>query len=129
MRRMTSKMSSTGNEIDSALAMFALTALLMATSVAVVPPTWALYLKGGVVQRAMRLLEMFMVAKENVSYAFFVTSLTFAVMQLMNQISYNKDTDHLVFAGDMIFKGPDSAGVIDYARWYFSAARSAMGPR
>jgi hypothetical protein len=40
-KTITSRMSSTGNEIDSALAMLALTALLMVTSVAVGPPTWA----------------------------------------------------------------------------------------
>ena len=40
-KMITRRMSSTGNEIVSARAMFALTSLLMATSVAVVPPTWA----------------------------------------------------------------------------------------
>ena len=40
-KMITRRISSTGNEIDSALAMFALTSLLMATSVAVAPPTLA----------------------------------------------------------------------------------------
>jgi hypothetical protein len=33
----------------------------------------------------------------------------------MDKISFDQQSDHLVFAGDMIFKGPDSGGVIDYA--------------
>ena len=37
-KMITSRISRTGNEIDSARAMFALTSLLMATSVGVAPP-------------------------------------------------------------------------------------------
>ena len=31
-------------------------------------------------------------------------------------MSFNKDTDHLIFVGDIVAKGPDSLGVIDLAR-------------
>jgi len=38
------------------------------------------------------------------------------VLQLLHKISFDKNVDHLVLAGDMISKGPDSLGVIDLAR-------------
>jgi Calcineurin-like phosphoesterase len=36
-----------------------------------------------------------------------------AVVQLLEKVSFNQDSDYLVLAGDMIFKGPDSNGVIE----------------
>ena len=39
--------------------------------------------------------------------------------ELLEQISFSTtDGDHLIFAGDMINKGPDSSGVLDLAREY-----------
>lgn len=35
--------------------------------------------------------------------------------KLLNKIDYNNATDHLVLAGDMIHKGPDSVGVLEIA--------------
>jgi hypothetical protein len=40
----------------------------------------------------------------------------FPVLHLLEKLEFDKETDHLVLAGDMIFKGPDSAAVIAYAR-------------
>jgi hypothetical protein len=37
-------------------------------------------------------------------------------MELLDKVNFNKDSDHVVFTGDIIYKGPDSAGVIDFAR-------------
>ncbi|KAE8352791.1 Metallo-dependent phosphatase-like protein [Aspergillus coremiiformis] len=38
--------------------------------------------------------------------------------RLLEEVSFNPDTDHLIFTGDMINKGPDSLGVVDLARKY-----------
>lgn len=38
------------------------------------------------------------------------------VLALLKKVDYNDKTDHLVFTGDIVFKGPDSAGVIDLGR-------------
>ncbi|EIT81217.1 Ser/Thr protein phosphatase family [Aspergillus flavus] len=38
--------------------------------------------------------------------------------RLLEETSFNPDTDHLIFTGDMINKGPDSLGVVDLAREY-----------
>lgn len=40
----------------------------------------------------------------------------FAVLDLLEKVSFNEDSDHLVLAGDFIYKGPDSKGVIDIAK-------------
>lgn len=41
----------------------------------------------------------------------------FLVVELLDKISFSRiDGDHLIFAGDLINKGPDSAGVVDVAR-------------
>ncbi|KAB5528980.1 Metallo-dependent phosphatase-like protein, partial [Coniochaeta sp. 2T2.1] len=34
---------------------------------------------------------------------------------LLEKLSFNQETDHLIFAGDMVSKGPDSAGVVQLA--------------
>jgi hypothetical protein len=34
---------------------------------------------------------------------------------LLDKVEFDKETDHLVLVGDMITKGPDSAGVLDLA--------------
>lgn len=34
---------------------------------------------------------------------------------LLTESKYNNHTDHIVFAGDLVSKGPDSAGVVDFA--------------
>ena len=36
--------------------------------------------------------------------------------ELLKKLEYNKCTDHLVFTGDVITKGPDSLRVVDFAR-------------
>lgn len=36
--------------------------------------------------------------------------------ELIKKIAFNSKHDHIIFAGDMIFKGPDSPGTIDYIR-------------
>ena len=38
--------------------------------------------------------------------------------RLLEETSFNSDTDHLIFTGDLITKGPDSLGVVDLARNY-----------
>jgi len=38
------------------------------------------------------------------------------LLALLDKIKYNKHEDHIIFTGDMLFKGPDSLGVIDFAR-------------
>ncbi|KAB8074341.1 Metallo-dependent phosphatase-like protein [Aspergillus leporis] len=38
--------------------------------------------------------------------------------RLLEEVSFNPDTDHLIFTGDLINKGPDSLGVVDLARKY-----------
>jgi calcineurin-like phosphoesterase family protein len=38
------------------------------------------------------------------------------VQALLEKVKFNQTSDHLVFTGDMVFKGPDSTGVIDLAR-------------
>lgn len=38
--------------------------------------------------------------------------------QLLEKASFNSSTDHLVFTGDLINRGPDSTGVVDLARNY-----------
>jgi 3',5'-cyclic AMP phosphodiesterase CpdA len=39
------------------------------------------------------------------------------VVQLLDKVSFSEeDGDHLIFTGDLINKGPDSAGVVDLAR-------------
>ncbi|PIG81693.1 Ser/Thr protein phosphatase family [Aspergillus arachidicola] len=40
------------------------------------------------------------------------------IYRLLEETSFNPDTDHLIFTGDMINKGPDSLGVVDLAREY-----------
>jgi hypothetical protein len=40
----------------------------------------------------------------------------FLVVELMRKVSFNKKHDHLILAGDIVFKGPDSGSVIDYVR-------------
>src|ERR1700744_6498091 len=42
--------------------------------------------------------------------------LTAAVEELLQKLDFDKERDHLIFTGDMIFKGPDSLGVVDLAR-------------
>ncbi|THC88405.1 hypothetical protein EYZ11_012145 [Aspergillus tanneri] len=37
---------------------------------------------------------------------------------LLEQVDFNEDTDHLVFTGNLIDKGPDSLGVVDLLRKY-----------
>ncbi|KAJ5280119.1 hypothetical protein N7478_005491 [Penicillium angulare] len=39
-----------------------------------------------------------------------------ALVQLLDDASFTPATDHLIFTGDLINKGPDSAGVVDLAR-------------
>jgi hypothetical protein len=41
-----------------------------------------------------------------------------AVELLLDEVSFDNERDHLIFAGDMINKGPDSLGVVDLARKY-----------
>lgn len=36
--------------------------------------------------------------------------------QLLEKASFNPSTDHLIFTGDLINRGPDSLGVVDLAR-------------
>lgn len=36
--------------------------------------------------------------------------------KLLQKTNFNSTTDHLIFTGDMINKGPDSSGVVDLAR-------------
>lgn len=36
--------------------------------------------------------------------------------ELMDKCSYNKEEDRLILAGDLVDRGPDSAGVIEYAQ-------------
>lgn len=38
------------------------------------------------------------------------------MVQLLDEASFTPATDHLIFTGDLINKGPDSAGVVDLAR-------------
>lgn len=38
------------------------------------------------------------------------------MVQLLDEASFSPATDHLIFTGDLINKGPDSAGVVDLAR-------------
>lgn len=38
-----------------------------------------------------------------------------SLLSLLTKVSFNANHDHLILAGDMISKGPDSAGVIDLA--------------
>jgi hypothetical protein len=38
------------------------------------------------------------------------------VEELLQKLDFDKAHDHLIFTGDMIFRGPDSLGVIDLAR-------------
>jgi hypothetical protein len=40
------------------------------------------------------------------------------VEKLLQKLSFDTTRDHLVFAGDIINKGPDSGGVVDLARRY-----------
>lgn len=40
------------------------------------------------------------------------------MVTLLGKVKYNQDDDYLVFAGDMISKGPDSLKVLDLARNY-----------
>lgn len=37
------------------------------------------------------------------------------LVHLLDKVDFNKKHDHLIFAGDMISKGPDSPGVVDLA--------------
>ncbi|PYI19485.1 Ser/Thr protein phosphatase family [Aspergillus japonicus CBS 114.51] len=36
--------------------------------------------------------------------------------RLLEEVTFNEKTDHLIFTGDLISKGPDSPGVVDLAR-------------
>jgi len=38
-----------------------------------------------------------------------------SLLKLLEKVKFNKKNDHLIFAGDMISKGPDSPGVVDLA--------------
>lgn len=38
-----------------------------------------------------------------------------ALQRLLDKVEFNKSTDHLVLAGDMVTKGPDSRGVVQLA--------------
>ncbi|KAF2456328.1 Metallo-dependent phosphatase-like protein [Lineolata rhizophorae] len=38
------------------------------------------------------------------------------LVKLLDKLSFDSSRDHLVLAGDLVSKGPDSAGVIDFAR-------------
>ena len=38
------------------------------------------------------------------------------MLSLLEKASFNKKTDHIIFTGDIIAKGPDSGGVVDLAR-------------
>ena len=38
------------------------------------------------------------------------------LLALMEKVGFDPDTDHLIAAGDVVNKGPDSPGVIDYLR-------------
>ena len=35
------------------------------------------------------------------------------LVKLLDKVQFDRDMDHLILAGDMISKGPDSAGVLD----------------
>jgi hypothetical protein len=61
---------------------------------------------------------MFTAAKQNVIIPITgdVIKLTIIVLALLEKVSFSPHTDHLVFTGDILFKGPDSKGVIDLAR-------------
>jgi hypothetical protein len=37
------------------------------------------------------------------------------LIRLLDKVHFDKDTDHLILAGDLISKGPDSTGVVDLA--------------
>lgn len=37
------------------------------------------------------------------------------LVKLLDKVQFDRETDHLILAGDMISKGPDSAGVLDLA--------------
>ncbi|TVY14454.1 putative metallophosphoesterase [Lachnellula arida] len=39
-----------------------------------------------------------------------------SLVQLLEKVGYKEKLDHLILAGDIISKGPDSAGVVDLAR-------------
>lgn len=41
---------------------------------------------------------------------------------LLEKLSFNPDKDHLIFTGDIINKGPDSVGVVEFARKYGASA-------
>jgi len=38
------------------------------------------------------------------------------VKDLLHKLEYDRHTDHLVFTGDVVSKGPDSLEVVDFAR-------------
>ena len=40
------------------------------------------------------------------------------MVKLLDKVSFSPTDDHLIFTGDLINKGPDSAGVVDLARQY-----------
>lgn len=40
------------------------------------------------------------------------------LVRLLEKVEFNQATDHIIFTGDLVTKGPDSAGVIDLARSY-----------
>ena len=40
----------------------------------------------------------------------------FVVLNLLHKLNFDERDDHLILAGDAIYKGPDSTGVIDYVR-------------
>lgn len=47
---------------------------------------------------------------------------THKVEALLEKLSFTPDTDHLIFTGDLINKGPDSVGVVELARRYGASA-------
>lgn len=38
-----------------------------------------------------------------------------SLVELLEKVDFDKKHDHLILAGDMVSKGPDSAGVVDFA--------------
>ncbi|RDL41511.1 Metallo-dependent phosphatase [Venustampulla echinocandica] len=38
-----------------------------------------------------------------------------SLVELLEELNFDKKHDHLILAGDMVSKGPDSAGVVDFA--------------
>src|ERR1700761_5339138 len=45
-----------------------------------------------------------------------IISHRFIVLDLLQKVESNVLTDHIIFTGNLVFKGPDSKGVVDLAR-------------